>query len=350
MMTNAAPRMKEDGMIDDQSTKHTLNHMIFGFRISQAIYVAAELGIADLLIEGPRTAEDLAEQTRTHSEALYRLLRALASVGIFAEDTHRLFSLTPLAENLRSDLSDSQRSFAMMAGAELYQAWGDLLYSIQTEKPAFTKRFGMPMFQYLAVNPERGKLFDAAMTGLHSGETAPMIDAYDFSQFQTVVDIGGGNGLVLAAVLNRHAALHGVLFDMPDVVERARLNIVSAGLSDRCQVVGGDFFASVPAGGDAYVMRHILHDWDDDEAVAILRNCRKAMLPGGKVVVVESVIPPGNEPSLGKWLDLSMLVSHSGRERTKEQYRRLFAEAGLTLHRIISTTVETSMIEGGCSE
>lgn len=332
-------------MPDNLSTKQILNKMIAGYCIPQAIYVAAELSIADLLAEGPRTAEELAEQTSAHSGALYRLLRALASVGIFAEDSPRRFALTPLAENLRSDIPDSQRAFAILNGAEMYQAWSNLLHSVKTGEQAFDKQFGMPIFQYLTENPERGQVFDAAMTDVYGSETEPMIDAYDFSQFQTVVDIGGGNGLVLSAILNRHPALKGVLFDLPDVVERARPNIVGTGLSDRCSIVGGDFFASVAPGGDAYVMRHILHDWDDEEAVAILRNCREAMNPGGKVLVVETVIPPGNDANSGKWLDLMMLVI-GGRERTEEQYKLLFSEAGLILNRIVSTSVEISIIEG----
>jgi len=323
-------------MSDNQSTKQELNQMICGYWISQAIYVAAEIGVADLLAGGPQTVRELSAKTNTHNEALYRLLRALSSVGIFAETDHHRFSLTPLAENLLSDIPGSHRQFAIMMGAECYQAWGHLLHSVRTEEQAFHKRFGMPIFQYLTENPERGQLFDAAMTGVHGGETDPMIDAYDFSQFQTVVDIGGGNGLVLSAILNRHSALKGVLFDLPGVVERTRPDIVNTELGDRCQIVGGDFFTSVSTGGDAYIMRHILHDWDDYQAVAILSNCRKAMNPGGKVLVVETVIPPGNDPNFGKWLDLMMLAI-GGRERTEEQYNRLFSEAGLTLNRIIPT-------------
>lgn len=332
-------------MKNTQSTKEALNQMIGGYWISQAIYVAAELGIADLLIEGPKTYEELAEQTNAQSEALYRLMRALASVGIFEEGSQRRFSLTPLAENLRSDIPDSQRSFAIMMGAESYQAWGHLLHSVKSGEQAFDKRYGKPIFQHLTENPDRGKLFDAAMTGIHGGETEPMINAYDFSQFQTVVDIGGGNGQVLSAILKRHSNLKGVLFDLPGVVERAKPYIAEAGLSGRCQIVGGDFFREVPNGGDAYLMRHILHDWDDEKAVAILRNCREAMNPDGKVLAIETVIPPGNDPNFGKWLDLMMLVI-GGRERTEQQYRSLFSEAGLKLNRIVSTAVEISVIEG----
>ena len=332
-------------MTDDQSRMEFFKQMFGGSWITQGIWVAAELGIADLLTDGPRTAEELAEKTHTHGNALYRVLRALASVGMFAEDAHGRFSLTPLADLLRTDASASQRPFAIMMGAEFHGAWGELLHSVRTGELGFEKKFGVPFFQYMTERPERGKIYDAAMTGVHGGETEPMLDAYDFSPFQTVIDIGGGNGLVLAAILQRHPTIKGILFDLPAVVDRARTIISGLGLSDRCQIVGGDFFSSVPVGGDAYVMRHIIHDWDDNEAVAILRNCRVAMNPEGRILVVETVIPPANEPCFGKWLDLMMLVV-GGRERTEEQYRRLFSEAGLKLNRIVPTALEISVIEG----
>jgi SAM-dependent methyltransferase len=332
-------------MTVDQSRMEFFKQMFSGSWITQGIWVAAELGIADLLIDGPRTAGELAEKTHTNGNALYRVLRALASVGIFAEDAHGRFSLTPLADLLRTDASASQRPFAIMMGAEFHGAWGELLHSVRAGEPGFEKKFGVPFFQYMTERPERGKIYDAAMTGVHGGETEPMLDAYDFSPFQTVIDIGGGNGLVLAAILQRHPTIKGILFDLPAVADRARSIISGAGLSDRCQIVGGDFFSSVPVGGDAYVMRHIIHDWDDDEAIAILRNCREAMNPEGRILVVETVIPPGNEPCFGKWLDLMMLVV-GGRERTEEQYRRLFSEAGLKLNRIVPTALEISVIEG----
>lgn len=335
-------------MTDNQSRMEFFKQMFGGSWITQGIWVAAELGIADLLIDGPRTAGELAEKTHTHGNALYRVLRALASVGIFAEDAHGRFSLTPLADLLRTDASASQRSFAIMMGAEFHGAWGELLHSVRTGEQGFEKKFGVPFFQYMTERPERGKIYDAAMTGVHGGETEPMLDAYDFSPFQTVIDIGGGNGLVLAAILQRHPTIKGILFDLPAVADRARSIISGAGLSDRCQIVGGDFFSSVPVGGDAYVMRHIIHDWDDDEAIAILRNCREAMNPEGRILVVETVIPPGNEPCFGKWLDLMMLVV-GGCERTEEQYRRLFSEAGLKLNRIVPTALEISVIEGMCA-
>ncbi|RJP74654.1 MAG: methyltransferase [Candidatus Abyssobacteria bacterium SURF_17] len=319
--------------------------MLVGAWMTQAIYVAAELGIADLLAAGPRTVEELAEDCHAHASSLYRVLRALASVGIFAEDAHGRFSLTPLAEQLRSDAPDPQRAFAIMLGAEFYKSWGKLLHGVKTGGEAFRTAFGVPFFQYMTEHPERHSIYDAAMESFAVGETEPMIDAYDFSPFKTVADVGGGNGLVLASILKRHPGMKGILFDLPAVADRARTIVSGFSLDGQCQIVGGDFFASVPTGVDAYVLRHIIHDWNDDDAVAILRNCREAMNPEGRVLVVEIVIPPGNEPCFGKWLDLMMLVV-GGRERTEEQYRRLFAEAGLKLSRIVPTAAEISVIEG----
>lgn len=330
-------------MTEVQSSQQ-LSKMMIGGWITQAIYVAAELGIADLLGDGPRTVEYLAARTHAHGDGLYRVLRALATVGIFTEDAERRFSLTPLAENLRSDTPDSLRSFAIMAGAEFYQSWGKLLHSVRTGAPGFQQEFGMPFFQYMTEHPDRHAIYDTAMMVHGIAETEPMLDACDFSAFGTVADIGGGNGRMLSAILTRHPAVEGVLFDLPAVADRSRTAVAEMGLSDRCRVVGGDFFSAVPA-ADAYVMRHVLHDWDDAEAVTILRNCREAMNPGGRILVVETVIPPLDTPCFGKWLDLMMIIV-GGRERTEEQYRHLFARAGFKLSRIIPTAHEVSIIEG----
>jgi SAM-dependent methyltransferase len=328
--------------VDIQSSRR-LTELTIGGWFTQAISVAAELGIADLLIDGPRTAEELAEDTSALSGALYRVLRALASVGIFTEDEYGRFSLTPLAENLRSDVPNSLRSFGIMAGAEFYQSWGNLLYSVQTGKQGFDKTYGRPFFQYMTEHPDRHAIYDKAMMVHGIAETEPMLDAYDFSAFETVMDVGGGNGLMLAAILNRHPAIKGILFDLPAVADRAKESFSDLDLSGRCQIVGGDFFTSVPS-ADVYVLRHIIHDWDDGDAVSILRNCRNAMNPEGTVLLVETVIPPLNEPCFGKWLDLMMLIV-GGRERTEEQYRQLLPQAGLELNRIIPTAHEISIVE-----
>ncbi len=325
------------------SNPQLLNQMIGGYWMTQAIRVAAELGIADLLAEGPRTAEELASRTGAHGASLFRVLRALASVGVFSEGAEGRFTLTPLAESLRSDGYRSQRSFAIMMGAEFYQSWGELLHTVRSGEEAFRKRFGTTFFEYMTGHPDRHSLYDAAMTWVHGAETEPMLDAYDFSRFRTVVDIGGGNGLALAGILKRYPTVRGILLELPGVAERARSAVSEMGLSDRLAIAGSDFFSAVPV-ADGYVMRHVIHDWRDDEAATILRNCREAMEPDGRVLLVETVIPPGNGPCFGKWLDLMMLVI-GGRERTEKQYRQLLSRAGLKLNRVVPTTHEVSVIE-----
>ncbi len=322
-----------------------LDRMIVASWMTQAIYVAAEIGVADLLAAGPRTAREMTRESGLDADSLYRVLRALASVDIFREDQEGRFSLTPLGTLLGSGVPGSKRSLARMAGVEFYRSWGGLLSSVETSSAAFDKEFGKPFFQYMSENPDRWRIYDDAMTGIHDAETIPVLEAYDFAPFRTIVDVGGGNGLALAAILGRHPEARGILFDLPRVAERAREATATRGVSDRLTFAGGDFFDSVPPNGDAYLLRHVLHDWQDSEAIGILRNCRDAMRPEGRVLVVETVIPPGNGPCFGKWLDLMMLVV-GGRERTEDQYRELFSEAGLLLTRIVPTTHEVSVIEG----
>lgn len=332
-------------MLEVQTDTTFFRQMFKGSWITQGLWVAGELGIANLLGDGPRTAEDLAAQTRTHGGALYRVLRALASVGVFAEDENGRFSLTPLAELLRSDVADSQQAFAVMMGAEFHAAWGELLHSVRTGHPGFENKFGVPFFQYMTEHPERHRTYDVAMGAFGIEEIGPVLDAYDFGVFRTVVDVGGGSGVFLTAILEQYPGIQGILFDLPAVAERARSSILRAGLSDRCRTEGGDFFASVPSGADAYVMQHVIHDWQDSEAITILRNCREAMPREGRLLLLETVIPPGNEPCFGKWLDLMMLLV-GGCERTEEQYAQLFSAAGLRLNRVIPTTAEIGIVEG----
>lgn len=323
-----------------------LGQMISGYWISQAIYAAAKLGIADLLNSGPRSSEDLARATGTKADLLYRLLRALASVGIFAEDQAGRFSLTPMAELLGSDVRGSQRPLALMMGDEQFRAWGNLVDTLQSGDNAFEKVFEMPIFDYLAQHPDKGRIFDAAMTSIHGRETAAIADSYDFSDFKALADVGGGNGSQITAILQRYPAIQGILFDLPHVLQRARPGIEAAGLAQRCKLVSGSFFQAVPAGADAYLMRHIIHDWDDEKSRAILRACHAAMPEHGKLLVVESVIPPGNEPFGGKFLDLVMMLIPGGKERTEAEYRQLYDSAGFDLSRIVPTSTEVSVIEG----
>ncbi len=332
--------------MEPPSPQQQIAQMLTGYWVSQALYVAAKLGLADLLKDGPRTADDLAAATQAHPRALYRLLRALTSVGVFAEGDNGRFALTPLADCLRGDAPGSQRALALMAGEEHYAAYGELLYSVRTGGTSFEKVYGAPIFEFLSKRPEQARIFDQAMEAVHGRETDAMLDAYDFSGVGVLADVGGGNANVLTAALQKYPGLRGILYDLPGVVERARANLQAAGLTGRCQAVGGSFFESVPAGADAYLLRHIIHDGDDEKATAILRNVHRAMGTGGKLLVVEIVIPPGNEPSFGKLMDLTMLVIPGGEERTAEEYRRLYGAAGFRLTRIVPTQTEVCVIEG----
>ena len=232
-----------------------------------------------------------------------------------------------------------------MLGEEHWHCWGELLYSIQTGKASFDKIYGKPPFEYLSEHPENAAIFDAAMTGIHGNETRAMLKSFSFAEFETLVDVGGGNGSLITAVLRATPKLKGVLYDLPHVVERAKANVQVTDLGGRCTAIAGSFFDSVPSGYDAYLMRHIIHDWDDDKSLKILRHCRKAIKAGGKLLLVESVIPPGNDASWSKFLDLNMLLIPGGKERTEVEYRQLFASAGFKLTRIVPTGTEMSVIE-----
>lgn len=324
----------------DPTPQDRLADLMAGFWTTQAIYVAAQLGLADHLAAGPRSADVLAGATGAHPRSLYRLLRALAGLGIFTEQEDGNFALTPLAECLR-DGPESLRSLALMRGSWQYATWGNLLHSVTTGEAAFDALHGQPLFDWLGAHPEAGRIFDAAMTGVHGRETAAMLDAYDFSGINVLADIGGGNGSVICAVLDRYPALRGILFDLPAVCARA-----AVGLTARCQVIAGSFFEGVPAGADTYLLRHILHDWDDARSVTILRQCRAVMQPGQRLLVVEGVVPTGNTPSVSKRYDLSMMVMVGGMERTEQEYRDLFAASGFRLTRIVPTRTWVAVIEG----
>ena len=286
--------------------------MIIGSWISRAIYVAAKLRIADHLADGPRTAEELAAAAGVAPRPLYRLLRALAGVGVFAQEADGRFRLNPLAEPLREDGPDSLWAFAVMLGEEQYRCWGDLLETVRTGEPAFERLYGRPIFDYLGEHPEQARIFDAAMSGFSGRETQAMLDAYDLSGVATLADVGGGLGTNLARILGRYPAMRGLLFDLPHVVERARPVLEAAGVSGRCDVQGGDFFETVPCGADAYLLGHIIHDWDDAKAGLILDNLRRAMPTGARLLVVEYVLP---EPAIGAVVRQMARPAHDGRGR-----------------------------------
>ena len=323
-----------------------LLQIAFGPMVAQALYVAAKLGVADHLAEKPLPVSELAARTRTHERALYRILRSLASAGVFAETDPHVFALTPYAEPLRSDVPNSMRNGVIFMGEEWHwRVWNDMLYSVQTGKPAWGHVHGAEVFDYFAANPEQSEIFNRAMTDGSSGIAPAVVESYDFSGFATLVDIAGGHGYLLAQVLKGFPGVRGILFDVPAVVEGAGALLEKEGVAARVERVGGDFFASVPRGADAYMMKHIIHDWDDERAVKILDNIRAAMPDDGKVLIVETVVPAGNEPHYSKLLDLEMLTSPGGVERTEEEYRELLAAAGLRLARIIPTSSPYSIIE-----
>ena len=322
-----------------------LLQLMTGYQRAQAVYVAAKLGVPDLLAEGPRPVEELAAATQSHTSSLYRLLRALASVGVFSETSPRTFALTPTAALLRTGTADSMRSLALMYNEESYFAWGNMIYSIRTGEPAFAHRFGMEPFPYFMQNPEADRLFNEAMIGYTHQVANAVVGTYDFSPFGVVADIGGGYGTLLAAILQSSPNTRGILFDIPHVIDAAQGFLSTTGVADRCTRIAGDFFSAVPAGADAYVLSQILHDWEDEQCLTILKHTRRVTPKDGKLLVVELVIPPGNEPSFGKWLDLHMLAIPGGRERTESEYRTLFRDAGFELTNIVPTPAGPSVVE-----
>ena len=323
-----------------------LMELLFGFAISRSISVAAQFGLADQLKDGPKSAAELAAATGLHARSLYRMLRALAGVGVFAEDGEQRFSLTPLSDLLRSDAPESLRDFAAFIANDVgFSAWAELPYSIQTGQRAFDHKFGAFYFDWIVEHPAQGKIFNDAMTGMSLGSSNVVLANYDFTGIGKLVDVGGGHGLLLAAILQKYPDLRGVLYDAPQVVSQPVEALRAPGVAERCECVGGNFFESVPTGGDAYIMKHIVHDWSDDECVTFLSHCRAGLNPGGKVLIVEMVLPEPNVPGPSKLLDLEMLVFMTGCERTAEEYRALLARAGLTLTRIVPTPSPYSVIE-----
>ena len=263
--------------------------MASGYWISRSIYVAAKLGIADLLKDSPKSCDELATATGTNAPSLYRVLRALASLGVFAETELNHFTLTPLATCLQSNTPNSVRARLIMLGEEQYRAWGELMHSVQTGGSSFERIYGMNLFEYLAQNPEPAKIFDESMTNLSVIQSAAIAASYDFSSIQTLVDVAGGQGLLIASILKSNPTLKGILFDQPHVIERAKRFLEAEGVLERCQLAAGSFFESVPEGGDAYILKHIILDWDEERAIAILKQCHKEMPANGKILVAEHV-------------------------------------------------------------
>lgn len=320
--------------------------IIQSFWVGRSVCVAAELGLADLIGDEPKAADELASRTGTHAPSLYRLLRALASAGIFSESDEKRFSMTPLGATLKSDTPDSLRSFAISElGGDHYPAWGALLHSVKTGEVAFHKVYGTDPWTHRAAHPEDAKIFDKAMSDFGSVVIETVVASYDFSRFGTVVDVGGGDGSLLAHILATHPKIQGTVQDLPHVTVKATERFDRQGLTGRADVVPMSFLEGVVEGGDAYVMKWIIHDWNDADSTAILRNCHAAMRNEARLLLIEAIIPPPNEPALSKFMDLNMMVMLGGRERTEAEYRALLEGAGFKLKGITPTHTEMRVIE-----
>jgi hypothetical protein len=316
---------------------------------SQLVFVAAKLGIADVLAAGPLTVNEIATRVGAHPSYLGRVLRALASVGIFAADPHGRFHLTRLAQTLRSDHPESLRNFALMLVDDYnWSAWGALEHAVRTGESAFEHVHGAPAFPWMHDHPDKEKMFSASMASLSAMENAAVARAYPFGKLRKVVDVGGAHGHLLVAILRSYVKVRGVLFDQPRVVEAAVKSgaLNASDIVGRTEVTGGDFFESVPEGADAYVMKYIIHDWNDDKCVRLLQNCRKAMAEDGRVLVIDHVVAAGNRFDWGKLMDINMMVVMGSKERTKDEFRQLFARAGLRLKRVVRTASSLSLLEG----
>ena len=318
-----------------------------GFWIARCTYILAKLGVADAIKDGPLTADQLAAENGAHGPSLFRVLRALAAVGIVTQDERNRFGATPLSDTLRSDVSGSLRAFAMTElGEEHYPAWGELLYSVQTGRIAFNKAFGEPVFDFFATHPENARIFNDAMSGMTAQANEALHAAYSFAGIKKILDGGGGHGGLITSILQKNPQMKGILFDSPQVIEGAEPKVAASDIADRCELVGGDFFQSVPPGADAIILKWIIHDWNDEQSVAILKNCHRALPADGKLILVEAVVPETSEMHFSKFIDLNMLVMTGGRERSENEYRRLYEDSGFKLTRVVPTESPFSVIEG----
>ncbi len=319
--------------------------MAMGYVVSRAVYLCAKLGFADKLGTGPRGSDELARECGTHPGATFRLLRAMASVGLFTEVAPRKFGLTPMGEALKTDAPGAARATVMMlAGTWAWPAFAEFEHAVRTGEPGAEKALGMSVFDWLAKHPDEAALFNDGMIGVHGQEPAAIAKAYDFSAIGTLCDVGGGTGNLIATILKSVPRLKGVLYDLPHVASAARERLAGLGLAERCAVVPGSFFESVPA-ADAYILSHIIHDWDEQECLKILGNCKRAN-PKARVLIVEMVIPPGDGPHPGKLLDLMMLNAPGGMERTEPEYGELLKKAGYRMSRVVPTESAVSVVEG----
>jgi hypothetical protein len=314
--------------------------------ISQILYVGAKLSLADHLAKGPMSADQIAKITESDPTSLYRLMRTLASLGIMTEDDAHRFSLTPLGEAMKTGAPGGARATILTIASPWWvNGFAHLMYSVQTGKPGFEKMCGMPVFDWFADHPEEASLFNETMVGIHGAEPAAVAAAYDFSGLKTIIDVGGGTGNLVTTILASNPGSRGILYDLPHVGQDAPALIHARGLADRATFEKGNFFESVPAGGDAYMLSHVIHDWSEEQCLTILGNCRRVMNPNSRLLIIEMVLPEGNAPHPGKILDMMMLVGPGGRERSEEEYRTLLSKAGLRLTQVVPTESPVSVIE-----
>jgi O-methyltransferase domain/Dimerisation domain len=330
---------------DIEASQHVFQ-IALGYIASTALYAAVKLGIADQLASGARPVADLARAAGANEDALYRVLRLLASLGVFEETSPRQFANNARSSTMQAGVPGSVRDMALfMADPFHFRVYADAMHSVMTGQPAIEKTVGMPAFEYFAKDKEESKVFNNAMTGFSTVVISAALEVYDFSGIDTLVDVAGGHGQVLISIMRKYPSMRGVLSDVDHVIAGAIPRIREAGLEARCRTATIDFFKAVPQGGDAYIMKHIIHDWDDDRALTILGNIRKAMKPGGRVILLESVLQPGNTPDFGKLIDLEMLLFPGGRERTEAEFASLFRRAGFELTRIVPTQSPLSVME-----
>lgn len=336
---------KGDGMQAPPGFAEMRRH-ITGFSLTIAISATAELGIADHLSGGPKTASELARLGGVDEDLLRRVLRYLASEGVFEEQAGDLFALTERSHWLRSDVPGSLRPRAVYTGsATNWTAWCHLLQALKSGTSAFHVAFGEELFEYLRHHPDAAARFNAFMAGQTAASVEAVLAAYDFSGVRELADIGGGRGALLAGVLRANPAMRGILFDLSEAVATALPLLQQAGVADRCKLVGGDFFAAVPEGADLYALKFILHDWTDEQCIRILENCRRAMARGGRILIVEHLIPDDPGPHIARFMDINMLVHTHGRERTRQEFERLLAAAGLQLRHVAPTSIGLSTME-----
>lgn len=330
----------------ESEASERLMSMVFGFMVSQAIAVVARLGIADLLEDGPRDIDYLAVASGSHAHSLYRVMRALASRGIFSETEDRTFDLTPMGRLLGKNALQGIGGFSTFFCSDWHwPVWGHLDYSVRTGKPAFEEIYHKPFFDYLEEVPRAAKIFNDGMTSFSAATGAPVVEGYNYAGITKLIDVGGGHGYLLASIVKHYPEITGVLFDTHSVINGAQPVLDALGVGDRIELVDGSFFDTISAMGDAIIMKHIIHDWNDENCLKILQNCHAALVPNGKLLVVEMIVPRANQPSIGKWLDLQMLMFLHSYERTEDEYSELFARAGFRLTGVFPTQSPFSVIE-----